>query len=89
MKLIVIEKIQKKKILKKNKPIIETQERFKSEGYNAFTEQISKNSSSSNDDKKMQSIYSIETYDHGTSKYLACKKEEIKCNNVIKQYKNV
>ena len=40
LKLIVIEKIQKKKkkIVKNNKLIIETQERFKSEGYNAFTE---------------------------------------------------
>ena len=37
----------------------------------------------------MQSIDSIETYVYGTSKDLACKKEEIKCNNIIKQYKNV
>ena len=36
----------------------------------------------------MQSIYSIETYVHGISKDLVCKKEEIKCNNIIKQYKN-
>ena len=33
----------------------------------------------------MQSIYSIETYAHGTSKDLACKKKEIK----LKQYKSV
>ena len=25
---------------------------------------------------------------HGTNKNLVCKKEEIKCNNIIKQYKN-
>ena len=37
----------------------------------------------------MQSIDSIETYSYGTSKDLACKKEEIKCNDIIKQYKNV
>ena len=37
----------------------------------------------------MQSIDSIETYAHGTSKDLVSKKEEIKCNNIIKQYKNV
>ena len=30
-----------------------------------------------------------EIYTHGTSKDLVCKKEEIKCNNIIKQYKNV
>ena len=37
----------------------------------------------------MQSIDSIVTYTHGTSNYLRCKKEEIRCNNIIKQYKNV
>ena len=30
-----------------------------------------------------------ETNVHGTSKDLICKKEEIKCNNIVKQYKNV
>ena len=37
----------------------------------------------------MQSTDSIETYAYGASKDLACKKEEIKCNNIIKQYQNV
>ena len=37
----------------------------------------------------MQSIDSIETYAFGTSKDLVYKKEEIKCDNIIKQYKNV
>ena len=31
----------------------------------------------------------IETYEHGTNKDLVCKNEEIKCINIIKQYKNV
>ena len=31
----------------------------------------------------------IETYAHGTSEDLICKKEEIKRNNIIKKYKNV
>ena len=42
---------------------------------------------SSNDNKRKQSIDSIETYAYGTSKGLVSKKEEIKCNNIIKQYK--
>ena len=37
----------------------------------------------------MQSIDSTEKYAHGTSKDLVCKKEEVKCNNIIKQYKIV
>ena len=36
----------------------------------------------------MHSIDSIETYAYVTSKYLVSEKEEIKCNNIIKQYKN-
>ena len=36
----------------------------------------------------MQSIDSIEAYAFETSKDLVSEKEEIKCNNIIKQYKN-
>ena len=36
----------------------------------------------------MLSIDSIETYAYGTSKDLVSEKEEIRCNNIIKQYKN-
>ena len=37
----------------------------------------------------MQSIDSVETYEYKMSKGLLCKKEEIKFNYIIKQYKNV
>ena len=37
----------------------------------------------------MHSIDSIETYAHGTTKHLACKKEETDRYNIIKQYINV
>ena len=43
---------------------------------------------SANDDKRMQSIDSIEIYAYGTSKDLVCKKEEMECNIIVKQYKN-
>ena len=35
----------------------------------------------------MQSFDSMEKYAHGTSKDLVSEKEEIKCNNIVKQYK--
>ena len=35
----------------------------------------------------MQSIDLIETYAYGTVKDLISDKEDIKCNNIIKQYK--
>ena len=36
----------------------------------------------------MKSTDSKETYACGTSRVLVREKEEIKCNNIIKQYKN-
>ena len=52
-----------------------------------FTEEINKIALRSNDDKRMYSIDSIETYAYGTRKDLVSEKEDIKCNNIIKQYK--
>ena len=37
------------------------------------------------DDKRIRSINSIETFAYGTSKYVVCKIQEIKCNNIIKK----
>ena len=55
---------------------------------NVFTEEINKIALSSNDDKRKESIDQIETYAYGASKDLVSEKEEIKCNNIIKRYKN-
>ena len=78
-----------KEFIENNKLILKIQQKFKSERHNAFTEEINKIGFSSNDDKRMESIDSIETYAYGMNKGLVCKKEEIKRNNIIKQYKNV
>ena len=78
-----------KKLTRNNQSVLKTQQRFKSERHNVFTEEISKISLSSDDDKRMQSIDSIRTYAYGMNKDLVCWKKEIKCNNIIKQYKNV
>ena len=76
-------------ITKNNKLLLKTQIRFKSERHNVFTEEINKIALSSNDDNRMHSIDLIETFAYGVNKGLVCKKEEIKCKNKIKQYKNV
>ena len=76
-----------KEFIKSNKSILKVQKRFKSERHNVFTEEINKIALSSNDDKRMQSVDSIETYAYGTSKDLVSEKEEIKCSNIIKRYK--
>ena len=44
---------------------------------------------SSNDDKILHSIDSIETYAHWMSKDLVNEKEYIKCNNIMKRYKMI
>ena len=36
----------------------------------------------------MQSIHLIEIYAYGTNKDLVSEKEEIKCNYIIKRYRN-
>ena len=64
--------------------ILKIQQRSKSERHNVFTEEINKIALSSNDDKRRQSINSIDTYANGMSKDLICKKEKIKHLGIIK-----
>ena len=54
------------------------QQRFKREKHNVFTEEVTKIALTLNDDKKIQSIYSIETDAYRTKKDLIGTKEEIK-----------
>ena len=62
-------------------------QRFKGESHNDFTEEINTRVLTSNDDKIMQSIDSIEKYLYGTSKDVVSEKEKVKCNSMIKRYK--
>ena len=78
-----------KEFVKNNKLISKSQRRLKIKKQNVFTEEINKIALSANDDKRMQSIDSIETYACGTRKNLMRKKEETKFNNLIKQYKSL
>ena len=56
-----------KQFLRNNKSILKTKQRFNSKGHKVLTEEINKTALSSNDDKRMQSIDSIETCAYGTS----------------------
>ena len=57
--------------------MLKTQQRFKSEKHNVFTEEISKIALSSNYYKRMQSTDLIETYAYGTSKVLVSEKKRL------------
>ena len=67
-------KENQKEFIKNNKSIL-TQQMFKNERHNVFTEEINKIALSSSDDNKMKSIDSIETYVYATSKDLVRDKE--------------
>ena len=67
--------------------MLKIQQRFKNERQNVFVKKINKIAFISNNEKRMQSI-AIETNAYGTSKDLLSEKEVIKCNNIIKRYKN-
>ena len=86
-KINQLEKNNVLSLIKNNKLILKSQKRFKIEKHNVLAEEVNKIALSLNDAKN-QSINSIKTYAYGTSKDLLCKKEEIKCNNMIKQFKN-
>ena len=62
-------------------------DRFKSERHNVFTEEVNNIALSSIDDKRMQSINSIEICVWNKQKDLASKKEQIKCNSIKKRNK--
>ena len=70
--------------MKSNRLILKSQQRFRSEKHNVFTEKVNKIALSTNHDKRIQSIDSMEKYIYGTSKDLARKKEEIEYNYINK-----
>ena len=75
-----------KEFIKNDKLILKTQQRLRSEKHNVFSKKLIRLIVN---DKRIQSFDSIETHAYGMSKDLKCKAEEIKCNNIIKEYKNV
>ena len=54
---------------------LKSQQRFKSDYHNVYTEQVSKIALSSNDDKRLQTFDEIITYPHGTNAFKVCESE--------------
>ena len=63
-----------KEFMKNNKVKLKSQQRLKSERHNVVTEEINKIALSSNNDNRIQSVDSTETYTYGTKKSLIRKK---------------
>ena len=75
-----------KELIKINKLILTPQQRFRSNKHNVFTEEVNKIALSANNDKRIQSANSIETYLYGTRENLVRIKKMIKCNNRIQRW---
>ena len=58
-----------------NEIILKSQQRFKNEAHDVYTEEINKIALSSNDDKRLQSFDRITSYPYGTSAGKVCKTE--------------
>ena len=57
--------------------ILKSQQRFKSERHDVYTEEINKIALSSNDDKRLQTFDRITSYPYGTSARNVCKTEPL------------
>ena len=58
-----------------DKIILKSQQRFKSDHHNIYTEGINKIALSSNDDKRLQISDRIKTYPYGANAFKACESE--------------
>ena len=61
-----------KDCLLNNEMILKSQQRFKSEKHDVYTEEINKIALSSNDDKRLQTFEKITSYPYGTSAGRVC-----------------
>ena len=55
-----------------HKIILKSQQKFKSDHHNVYTEQINKIALSSNDDKKLQTFDKITTFSYRTNAFKVC-----------------
>ena len=58
-----------------NNTILRSQLRFKSDLYNAYTEEVNKIALNSNDDKRLQTFDKVTTYPYGTNAEKVCESE--------------
>ena len=61
--------------LKEKKKILRSQQRFKSDGHDVYTEEINKIALSYNDDKRLIAFDENTTYPYGISAGILCKQE--------------
>ena len=62
--------------------MLKSQQRFKSERHNKYTEEVNKIAVSSNDDKRLQTFDRTTSYPYGTSAGKVCKTELLSTVNI-------
>ena len=65
-----------------NQILLKSQQRFKKEKHDVYTEEVNKIALSSNDDKRLQTFYRITSYPYGTSAGKVCKTELLSKVNI-------
>ena len=63
--------------------ILKSQQRFKSNHYKVYTEEVNKITSNSDDDKRLQIFNWIETCPYGTNAFKKCKSEMMVVNDLF------
>ena len=58
-----------------NKTILRSQQKFKSDHHNVYTEEVNKIALSSNDNKTLQTFDRVTTYPYGTNAFKVCESE--------------
>ena len=71
-----------KDCLSNNKVVLKSQQKFKSERHDVYTENVSKIALSSNDNKRLRSFDKITTYPYGTGVGKVCKTELLSKVNI-------
>ena len=70
-----------------DKIILKSQQRFKSDHHEVYTEEINKIALNSNDDKRLQTFDKIRIYPCGTNAFKLCKSEMMMVRDIfIKNY---
>ena len=65
-----------------NKVILKSQQRFRSDHHEVYTEEVNKIALSSNDDKRLQTYDRITTYPYGMNTFKVCESEMLLNENV-------
>ena len=69
-----------------DKTIIKSQQRFKSDHHDVYTEQINKIALSSDDDKRLQTFDRITTYPYGTHDFKVWESEMMMVRSLLENY---